>query len=433
MRLTLWLAIALFLSACQTHSPLIESSPEIGVVKNLAILQGATDQTSTVLSIMAPATKYYEYRILLDRTLLRTPSPSEIIENGFLWKIVNIELKGLSPGVLYTLQIFDNDELIDERQFQTLAKNLKQPKIAIISCTDDSYTEAQQKQWSAVLNTRPDMLFLIGDNVYVDKSLVAGIAESDLWRRYQETRLALDLYKWKKLVPVYATWDDHDYGTRDAHRGFAHKDHSRAIFYTFFPRVNSKTVANGPGVSAHFAHEKNHFLFLDDRFFRSPKGEQPETHFGKEQEEWIFDILKKEKGTFWLISGDQFFGGYHTFESYEGVHPQSFKIFIERLKAKKKNIVFISGDRHLAEYMRIPKSYLGYTTYELTSSGLHAKTYPGTAEKSTNPHRVFIKDGEYNFLMLQPLESSKFRSRAGVEFFGDGGRSLYKNHLEIQR
>lgn len=433
MRVLLWLACAFLGASCQTGPRVEQHSTKLAVTENLSILQGATDQTSTVLSILAPIGKHYEYRILLDKTLLRTPTPEEIEEEGFLWKIVNISLENLAPGVLYTLQIYENGVVFEQRQFQTLSNTLKHPKIAVISCTDDSFSDAQKKQWAAVLNTAPDMLFLIGDNVYVDKSLTGPITTTDIWRRHQETRLNLDMYKWKKLIPVYATWDDHDYGAGDGNRTFALKDHSREVFSAFFPGAKSQSLVSGPGIAKHVAHEKNHFILLDDRYFRSPKGEHPETHFGKEQEDWLFKIIKKNKGTFWLISGDQFFGGYHTFESYQGVHPQSFKKFIERLRDHKKNIVFVSGDRHLAEFMKLPSLYLGYTTYELTSSGLHAKTYPGAAEKFPNPHRVFIKDGEYNFLVIQPLESSKFRAKANVEFFGDGGRSLYKTQLEIAR
>lgn len=434
MRLAGLFVSFVFVVACQTLPPppaLTTTTPT--TVDTIPILQGATDTSSTVLSLMVPITKNYDYRITLDKSLLRTPTPTETSQNGFSWKVVNIRLENLAPGALYTLQVFDNNKVVDERQFQTLAKKLKSPKIAIVSCTDDSFTDVQKKQWAAVAQTQPDMLFMIGDNVYVDRSLMAATTEADLWRRYQETRLSLDVYRWKKLVPVYATWDDHDYGSADANRTFALKDRSRDVFQTFFPQAASASLEKGPGVASHFTLEKNHFLFLDDRYFRSEAGASQETHFGKEQEDWIFQILKKQKGVFWLVSGDQFFGAYHTFESYEGRHPKSFKTFIERLKDSKKIVVFVSGDRHLAEYMKIPRSKLNYTTYELTSSGLHGKTYAGTADKFPNPHRLFIKDGEYNFLVVQPLEASKFRMKADVQFYGEGGRSLHTDRLEIQR
>ncbi|MCC6137688.1 MAG: hypothetical protein IT287_03590, partial [Bdellovibrionaceae bacterium] len=177
-----------------------------------------------------------------------------------------------------------------------------------------------------------------------------------------------------------------------------------------------------------------HYLFLDNRYFRTEKNKTPgDSHFGKEQEEWLLKIISKQKGVFWLISGDQFFGGYHNFESYQGDHPNSFREFLKKLELKKKIILFISGDRHIAELIKVPKKHLGFTTYELTSSGLHTQMYPGSLKNTPNADAVFNKDGELNFLILHPKEASKFKMRADVQFFGEEGRSLYNGSVEIQR
>lgn len=435
-RFTWIVPLLIFVVGCQTPPPPAPQTPPILVVESLPILQGTTDQTSTIISVMVPAVKNYSFSVHLDKTMLRSPTPVEIVHSGFEWKIVNLTLTNLSPGATYTLKIANQGEIVDERHFKTLAKDLKTPKIAVISCTDDHFSEVQKKQWELVTKQSPDMLFLIGDNVYIDtngKDRVPVSSENDIWRRYQETRLHLDLYKLKTLIPVYATWDDHDFGQNNGTSNFPFKDHSKEIFQTFFPTIETKSLQKGPGVSHYFEHNKHHYLFLDDRFFRAEKNQPNGTHFGKEQEEWLLKIIGKQKGAFWLISGDQFFGGYHTFESYEGDHPDSFKSFLNKLKEKKKIVVFVSGDRHIAELMKIPPSKLGYTTFELTSSGLHAKMFPGSLKDLPNSLAVFNKDGEFNFLMLKPGEASKFKMNADVQFLGENGRSLYNGELEIKR
>lgn len=431
MRLFLALVVGATLMACQT-SPVAAPTPPIVVDSSLPILQGATDQTTTVLSVMVPAKNIYTFSIFLDKTLLITPKPNEYSHPSSTWKIINIPLSGLVPSAVYTLKVFSNGELVDERFFKTLAKNVEAPKIAVISCVDDRYTTVQAQRWKSVFEQSPDMLFMIGDNVYVDISQ-SPITENDIWRRYQETRQNIDLYKLKTLIPVFATWDDHDYGQNNGDETFPLKTAAKSIFQAFFPSADSKNIQKGPGVSLHFEHNKHHFLFLDDRSFRSAKNAKPETHFGKEQEDWILKTISKNKGVFWLISGDQFFGGYHHFESYEGNHPESFKKFIDSLSLKKKIVVFVSGDRHIAELMKIPKKKLGYTTYELTSSALHAKVFPDSLKSIPNSLAVFNKDGEHNFLILTPREASKFRMTSDVHFFGENARTLYKGFLEIQR
>lgn len=401
----------------------------------LSVLQGSTDETTTVINILAPRDKKYEYQFYLDRSLLNTP---DLIESYFAnsdWKIVNIPLYRLHPGALYRLVILENDKVVDERTFSTLPKKLKTPSIAVISCTDDAYADIQKKQWDMVKNKKPDLLFLIGDNVYVDnqkKRLLKTITDYDILERYIETRQNLDLYQWKHLTPVFATWDDHDFGKNNSNQNFEYKNQSKYIFQIFFPLVPTKTIEKGPGVSSVFSLDKNHFVFLDNRFFRSEKNTQPESHFGKEQEQWLSQILKSKKGTFWLISGDQFFGGYHTFESYQGDHPLAFKKFLDTVKSYKKPVFFVSGDRHIAELMKIPKNHLGFTTYEFTSSGLHAKMYPGSLTNTPNTQAVFNKDGEHNFLILQPIESSRYKAKAKAIFYGNESRILHEDILNVE-
>ena len=102
----------------------------------------------------------------------------------------------------------------------------------------------------------------------------------------------------------------------------------------------------------------------------------------------------------WLISGDQFFGGYHQWESFEGNHPETFKKFIEGIKNSKNKVAFMSGDRHLIEVMGIPKNHLGYKTYEYTVSGIHTKMYPGSLKRDPNPNRIGGFDGLPNYAIL---------------------------------
>ena len=427
-----WILLVLFLFGCQNLQtpPVVKTQPQ-----TLSILQGSTDETTTVINILAPKDKKYDYQIYLDKSRLKTP---DLIESHFAssnWKVINIPLSRLHPGATYKLTVRDKQKIIDERTFTTLAKKLNAPKIAVISCTDDSYTEIQKQQWNLVKNKNPDLLFLIGDNVYVDnhiKRSLSKITEVDILERYIETRLALEVFQWKHLTPIFATWDDHDFGKNNAHQSFEFKDQSKYIFQVFFPMVPTKTIQKGPGVSSLFSLGKTHFIFLDNRYFRSEKLSQPESHFGKEQEQWVSSLLKSKKGAFALISGDQFFGGYHPFESYQGDHPQAFENFLKMIQSHKKPVYFISGDRHIAEVMKIPKKYLGYSTYEFTSSGLHTKMYPGSLEKTPNPLALFNKDGEHHFLILQPLEASRYKVKIKASYYGENARHLFEEILDVQ-
>jgi hypothetical protein len=60
--------------------------------------------------------------------------------------------------------------------------------------------------------------------------------------------------------------------------------------------------------------------------------------------------------------------------------------------------MFISGDRHLTELMQIKENEIGYTTYELTTSGIHAKVYP----LGNNPRRILGRGGKINYALIEP-------------------------------
>lgn len=421
----------LFITSCQTVSP-----PSKVLEPTLSILQGATDQTSTQINIVAPAGKTFEITISMDKSVLQTPEQKIQTRENSSWQVIQLYLKDLTSDLTYTLRVYENKELVDERQFKVLPKVFDRPRVLVASCTSDDFVELQKKQWKQIQDQQPDLLFLIGDNVYVDIGafkVLTNVTSDDIWRRYVETRLALDLYKMKKLIPTFATWDDHDYGVNDGDSRFPYKEDAKNIFRTFFPMADNGILTTGPGVSASLNIQDQQFLFLDDRSFRSPVKSLPQTHFGKEQKEWLLQKVKNHKGLSWLISGDQFFGGYHPFESYEGKHPQDFQVFLKDLKKIKKPVVFISGDRHIAEVIKLEKSLLGYETYELTSSGLHSKMYPGAIAKNPNRRSVFGKDGESNYLILQmePTESGSYSFE--TVFWGEDLKVHYQQKYNVKK
>jgi hypothetical protein len=101
-----------------------------------------------------------------------------------------------------------------------------------------------------------------------------------------------------------------------------------------------------------------------------------------------------------VISGGEFFGGYHKFESLEGSHPKEFASFTEILKSSKAPFALVGGDRHLSTISRLKIEDVGIETFELISSPLQAKTYPGTLKEFKNPRMIEGVDGVNNFTVV---------------------------------
>jgi alkaline phosphatase D len=399
--------------SCQTQKAVfIQPTQKYGSVP---IMQGATSDTQAQFVVAVPRHEKVQIEILKASTgqrLLIAQARSIVFDHS-KWKLVQFHLTKLSPQTRYKLRISGQEgNWVDTRFFSTFAQNKGPERVALLSCMNDQLPNTQSI-WQELAQQKPQALFMIGDNVYADHK-VDGIfrkmTKNLLWDRYMETRLSLDVFRWEHLVPVFATWDDHDYGVNDGGKNFPIKEESQKVFKSFFPMtLQGDQFSRGPGVATSLTLGSHHFAFLDNRSFRSPKGAtQNLTHFGDHQRDWLFGVLKKDKLN-WLISGDQFFGGYHPFESFQGQNTKNFKAFMKRLKKKDVPTLFISGDRHLSEIMKLPSHWLGKPVYEITSSPVHSTVYKGAASRHKNPHQLHVIDGQWNYVLVD-VTSSKPRN-----------------------
>ena len=92
-------------------------------------------------------------------------------------------------------------------------------------------------------------------------------------------------------------------------------------------------------------------------------------------------MLGKTKVPTWIFSGDQIFPDAVTYKRSDGKsvvkesiktdHPLHFEKILSELKTLEQPVAFASGDMHFSEISELP-TQLGYTSYEFTSSPLHA-------------------------------------------------------------
>ena len=368
---------------------------------NLAIMQGVTTAHEIQIRVLTEEGANYRYSLIDIKGKIITPAKVVIdVLPGSERTMQRLFFESLTSNSQYLLRVHsDNGEkLVDERELKTLNPAQQNLHFAFTSCMLDFY--AQQDIWEQMVMLDPDVIFLIGDNVYADKGKDLA-APADLWQRNIDTRQAIKLFRNKKLIPVVATWDDHDYGMNNAGRGYPYKEESLIVFKTFFASDETTNYKMpGIGVASHFSIYGYDFFLLDNRTFRTLDQTQTEAHFGSQQTRWLFNNLQGVEHAF-IISGDQFFGGYSPKDSFQGHHPTRFAEFLDNLMKVDGEVVFLSGDRHFTEIMRIPEETLGYTTYEFTASPMHAFTNPFV---HPNPLRIEGKDLTINFMSIKVNE-----------------------------
>lgn len=342
----------------------------------------------------------------------------------------SVELFGLEPGTTYAYSVSVDGVAVQtdyplELTTQPLWQWRTDPptfSIAIGSCfydNDPRYDRPDRwfadtlsfenpyggstEIFRAIDAKQPDAMIWLGDNMY--------LREVDWWSpaginyRYARARETPDLQPLLASAAHYATWDDHDYGPNDSDRSYVHKDAALGTFQRFWPNP-TYGMPGVPGVFTQFQWGDAEFFLLDDRYHRAPNDApaHERAYFGEEQMQWLLDALTASNAPFKVIAnGGQILNPVEIFETYAAVAPAERAHFLTQIRQRQiDGVVFLSGDRHHSELIRIERPGT-YPLYEYTSSPLTAgaSTYP-TREDSPeyqNPVRVdgTLIAGERNF------------------------------------
>ena len=294
-------------------------------------------------------------------------------------------------------------------------------RIAFGSCARQS---SPQPIWEAIVAKQPQLFLMIGDNIYGDSADMEVLKS-----KYAELGAQPGFQKIKKTCPLLATWDDHDFGLNDGGADFAQRVESQQVFLDFFGVPADSPCRKRAGVySAHLfgpAEQRVQVLLLDTRYFRTPlkegfkvgeKGDgvrgryvpddSPEaTILGEEQWTWLAEQLRKPAKLRIIASSVQVLANEHGWERWGNFPRDRTRLFELLKKSKAGGVVFISGDRHLAE-MSLDKKLAGYPVWDITSSSLNVpsgnKSGAGTRfANEINSRRVGLNYFETNFGLLE--------------------------------
>ncbi|MBM4070458.1 MAG: alkaline phosphatase family protein [Planctomycetes bacterium] len=294
-------------------------------------------------------------------------------------------------------------------------------RLAFGSCARQ---DRPQPIWDAVVETRPQRFVFLGDNIYADTE------DMDVMRaKYALLARQPGFQKLKQTCPVLATWDDHDYGANDAGAEYPKKRESQQVFLDFFevPKDDPRRSREGVYFAQVFGPKgkRVQLILLDGRYFRSrlKKGYQPgesgegfrgkyrpnnkanATMLGDKQWDWLAEQLKVPAELRIIGSGVQVVADEHGSEMWGNFPRERRRLFRLIRDTNANGVVFLSGDRHLAEISRLPADHadgVGYPLFDVTSSSLNAPS--GNFTKSgirfaneINSYRVGLTYFDVNF------------------------------------
>ncbi|HEY9184660.1 MAG TPA: alkaline phosphatase D family protein [Salegentibacter sp.] len=296
--------------------------------------------------------------------------------------------------------------------------------------------EAPQPLWEPIMENHPDVFVWGGDNIYADTP------DMQLMQEYY--RIQLNVPGYKKLntrIPVYGTWDDHDYGLNDGGKEWGYKKESQQLFLDFMglskndPRREREGVYHSELLESPAGNVK--LIILDTRYFREQL--EPSTAPGKRYEEnregtilgerqwqWLEDELKNSTATFNIIlSSIQVIAEEHGFETW-GNFPEERRRLINLIEdSAAKNIIILSGDRHISEFSEMKPNGLEYPLVDFTSSGLTHSYSDFSGEPNRYRRREVVSDLSFGLLKFD-LKNN----RVLMEMRGEGNRLLQQYKVQ---
>lgn len=264
-----------------------------------------------------------------------------------------------------------------------------------------------QPIWDHVNALSPDLFLMLGDNIYADTDDMKVMRA-----KYAQFAAVPGFAKLRKSCPLIATWDDHDYGRNDAGVEYAMKKESQKEFAEFFDLPADAGPRTREGVyDAHLLGPADdpsrqvQVIMLDTRYFRDALEDAApddgvfrapyhgtkdtnKTLLGDAQWKWLEAQLRVPAALRIIGSSIQFASNKHRYEKW-GNFPHERQRLIDLIaKTQANGVVFISGDRHLAELSVIKTGIDGspYPLYDVTSSGLNQGG--GGNPNEPNPHRA---------------------------------------------
>lgn len=266
-------------------------------------------------------------------------------------------------------------------------------RIAFGSCNRQN---RPQPLWQPIVSDNPDLWIWMGDNIYGDSPNM-----DTLRAKYAMQDQVADYQNLKRTSKIIGIWDDHDYGINDGGKFFAQKATSQQLMLDFLdvPQDAPERKREGAYAAHLFGKGENlvKVILLDARYHRDTlmridRVYQPNVDgqiLGEEQWKWLENELKTSSAKVNLIvSGIQFLPTQHAYEKWANF-PQERERLLSLIAASGANTpILLSGDRHIAELMKLTDERFPDGIYEITASGL-THTWSTISEE---PNRYRIGD-----------------------------------------
>jgi alkaline phosphatase D len=266
-----------------------------------------------------------------------------------------------------------------------------------------------QTMWQHVIANNPQLWVWLGDIIYADTSDMRALAA-----HYKRLKTTPDYKRMRTKTQVIGVYDDHDYGINDGCKDYPFKKGAKKCLMDFLDIPMNSVVRRREGAYSSYTFgkgaQKIKFIVMDTRYFRDPLEKDPTKErryipnmdgdvLGDVQWKWLENELKNSTANLnVLCSSIQVIADDHGHEKWGNFPNQRKKLLSLIASTKPKNLLILSGDRHMTEVSKMQLEGLPYPLYDFTSSGM---THIRSGNEEVNHFRVGEMIVKKNFGVLK--------------------------------
>jgi len=351
------------------HPVELVHGPVLGAMTDTSVRVWVRTASETTVQVIANANS--------KRSAVASPVVKTLASTDFT---AVAELTSLTPDTTYKYNIIVGNKppvrIAPAPTFRTFPAPGSKSWFQVVFGGGAGYTPPYERMWDTLGKHRPLAFLAMGDNVYIDQPESPETQRYCYYRRQSRP----EYRRFVSCTPMFAIWDDHDFGVNDCigSPGIDDLPWKIPVWNVFKENFVNPSYGGGPkqpGVWYDFTIDGVHFIMLDCRYYRtSPKLPSP-TMIGPAQKKWLFDTLKASKAsgaTFTVLASSVPWspgtkGG--SLDTWDGFPRERDEIFSFIQDNRIEGVFLISADRHRSDAYKNDRPG-AYPLYEASSSKL---------------------------------------------------------------
>ena len=307
-------------------------------------------------------------------------------------------------------------QVVAEEEVEVLDVEAYKPKaidttlgLAVIAFGSCNKVDKPQTLFADIAANNPNLWVWLGDIIYADTSDMKALSA-----HYKRLKTNPEYKKLRARAQIIGVYDDHDYGINDGCKDYPLKKGAKKCLMDFLDVPMNSPLRKREGAYSSYTFGKGgqriKVIIMDTRYFRDTLCPDPSKQkrykantggdmLGEDQWEWLENELRTSPANLNILcSSVQVIADDHGHEKW-GNFPNARKRLLGLIaKTKPKNLLILSGDRHMTEVSKMDMQGLPYPLYDFTSSGM---THIRSGNSEPNRYRVGEMIVKKNFGVLK--------------------------------